>query len=394
MLRTLLLACAAVAVSADFAAPKFDLELTKSAYDRWEPIGKALLETHGYNYTWGPLHAFLENALPHNTWVELEPLWGDVLKSYPTFYQEEVNAIFKFLTENGFTEWTLGQVVMVQLFYEVEDACTSIVAQHANGTIFHGRNLDYGLPGLENFTAQIRFTKQGVPVAQGTMYVGYLGLLTGQRLNPDGTGAWAISLDQRFYGQKVIPYIPTVKEFLSGVQNVGFFLRDMLTNEESYTSALPKLQSVAIPAPAYLIVSGVGNNEGVIITRDRNGTSKALGTGRGFWPLDVDSGAWYRLETNFDNWEPLTDGRRKHAHAGMDALSRDSLSLDGIMGVLSTPPVLADDTTYTALMHNDAGFYSTTVREHPAEVAEKRRQELLGNVAVKLRDLVAWWKSQ
>lgn len=393
MLRTLLLATAVVAVSADFAAPKFDVELTKTAYERWAPVGKALLDKHGYEYTWGPLHQFLENALPHNVWKDMAPLWDIVLASYPKYYRDEVIAIYRFLTEHGFKEWTLGQVTMVQLFYEVEDACTSIVAQHPNGTIFHGRNLDYGLPGLENFTAQIRFTNKGVPVAQGTMYVGYLGLLTGQRLNPDGTGAWGISLDQRFYGEKVIPYIPTVKEMLAGVQNVGFFLRDTIINEESYAAALPKLQNVAIPAPAYLIVSGLNKDEGVIITRDRNGTSKAWGTGRGFWPLDTASGAWYRLETNFDNWEPLTDGRRKHAHEGMDALGAQGVTLDGIFKVLSTPPVLASDTTYTALMQNDAGFYSTTVREHPSDEAERRRQEMLPNVALKLRDLFAWWKA-
>ena len=64
---------------------------------------------------------------------------------------------------------------MVQLFYEVEDACTSIVTQDSNGTITHARNLDYGLPGLANFTATITFQQGGRPVARGTMYVGYCG---------------------------------------------------------------------------------------------------------------------------------------------------------------------------------------------------------------------------
>eukprot|EP01065_Artemidia_motanka_P013865 TRINITY_DN1781_c0_g1_i1.p1 TRINITY_DN1781_c0_g1~~TRINITY_DN1781_c0_g1_i1.p1 ORF type:complete len:424 (+),score=171.92 TRINITY_DN1781_c0_g1_i1:63-1274(+) len=387
-------ACCAASVSADFTAPEFTVDLDKSAYDRWAPVANGLINARGYNYTWAPLHAFLEKVLPHKVWVETEPLWMKVLAGYPEFYQEEIHAYYKWVTEQGHTEWTLGQMVMVQLFYEVEDACTSIVSQHTNGTIFHGRNLDYGLPGLENFTASIRFTKGGKPVAQGTMYVGYCGLLTGQKLNSDGTGAWAVSLDQRFYGKTVIPYIPTIKQFLAGVQNVGFFLRDTLTSAPDFETALPLLKDTKIPAPSYLIASGLKAGEGAVITRDRNGTSYAAGTGRGFWPIDADKGAWYRLETNFDNWEPLTDGRRKHAHEGMDALGQSGADMDGIFSVLSTPPVLAKDTTYTAMMINEAGFYRTTVREHSAKESAERTAKMQESVSKKMQDLVAWYRQQ
>lgn len=39
--------------------------------------------------------------------------------------------------------------------------CTSIVAQDKNGTVYHGRNLDYSLPELRNMTFNAVFLKKG-----------------------------------------------------------------------------------------------------------------------------------------------------------------------------------------------------------------------------------------
>ena len=223
------------------------------------------------------------------------------------------------------------------------------------------------------------------------MYLGYCGLLTGQHL---GNSPWSVSLNQRFIGKQKVPYLPTIQALLAGVQNVGFTLRDALLEQPSYTVAAAHLRSVKIPAPAYLIAAGSQRGEGVVITRDRNGTSEAHGTGRGFWPLDVASGAWYRLETNFDNWEPITDGRRQAAHKSMDKLGQAGADTAGLIQVLSTPPVLADDTTYTASMQNDVGEYSTLVRQHDAQSAAQLWQRKLDHVSEQLQLVVKWFRSQ
>jgi N-acylethanolamine-hydrolysing acid amidase len=397
MMRLAHAACLLASASADFVTPEFTLDMDLPAYERWAPIGQGLLDARGYEYTWKPLHEYLENALPRERWLELEPLWANVLSSYPESYQEEVRAFYKFIAEEQGTNWTLGQVTMVQLFYEVEDACTSIVAQHSNGTIFHGRNLDYGLPGLQNFTATITVVKDGKPVTRGTMYVGYLGFLTGHHILPDGTASWSVSLNERFIdGKNITPYVPTIKAFLAGVQNVGFTLRDALAEQPDYTAATALLKDVPLPSPSYLTIGGVKKNEGVVITRNRNGTATAAGTGRGYWEMDADKGHWYRLETNFDNWWPdlLTDGRRKAARNGMEALGQDKADAENLFALLSTPPVLAKDTTYTAMMINEAGYYSTTAREADPAQAEAVLRERLPRTAAALQEVVEWYRQQ
>eukprot|EP01059_Diplonema_ambulator_P005788 TRINITY_DN15578_c0_g1_i1.p1 TRINITY_DN15578_c0_g1~~TRINITY_DN15578_c0_g1_i1.p1 ORF type:complete len:396 (+),score=151.76 TRINITY_DN15578_c0_g1_i1:55-1242(+) len=386
--------CCAVAVSADFIADEYTVDLDQPAYERWKPVLDIAINKHGYDNSWGAFHAFLEDVLTHKEWEETAPLWDTIYSGYPLQYKEEINAFYRWLHENNHTDWTLGQLTMSQLFYEVEDACTSIVAQHTNGSIFHSRNLDYGLPDLQNFTTTITFIRNGQKIVKGTMYLGYCGLLTGQHYTSPNSASWSISLNQRFYGKSVIPYEDTIKELLAGVQNVGFTLRDALTSVSSFTAGTALMRNKPIPAPAYLIMAGTQNDEGVVITRDRNGTSDAWGTGRGYWPLNVTGGDWYRLETNFDNWEPITDGRRQAAHKSLDALGQTNADIYGLNMTLSTPPVLAPTTTYTANMFNAAGYYQTICRTHTQQANELRKAEMVKQVRAKMLNLLKWWREQ
>jgi len=127
---------------------------------------------------------------------------------------------------------------------------------------------------------------------------------------------------------------------------------------------LPVLSSTAMDDAVYLTVAGLGNREGAVITRNRNGTDES--GHRGVWKMGTPPASWYRLETNFDNWKPLTDGRRQAAHKHMNALGQQkAANFDGLLAVLGTPPVLADDTTYTAFMSAALGVYGAIVRSHP-----------------------------
>jgi len=48
----------------------------------------------------------------------------------------------------------------------------------------------------------------------------------------------------------------------------------------------------------------------------------------------------------------------------MNATGKQNISLNTIFGVLSTPPVLNDQTTYTTLMSAAAGNYTTYARTY------------------------------
>ena len=57
----------------------------------------------------------------------------------PQPYQDELLGIA------NVTGINLGEIVLVNIFYEVNAFCTSIVAEDPSGKLYHARNLDFGL---------------------------------------------------------------------------------------------------------------------------------------------------------------------------------------------------------------------------------------------------------
>ena len=75
----------------------------------------------------------------------------------------------------------LGDIVIMNLYYELDSGCTSILAQNKEGQILHGRNLDYGIAGLQNMTVDVSLQRKGVEAYRMVTYAGYVGSLTGMR---------------------------------------------------------------------------------------------------------------------------------------------------------------------------------------------------------------------
>ena len=89
----------------------------------------------------------------------------------------------------------------------------------------------------------------------------------------------------------------------------------------------------------------------------------------GIWSIGDGTkapGEWWRLETNWDHWTVITDGRRQAANKAMAGIGQDFVDLGAMEKLLATPPVLADDTVYTALIWPSGSVYQSTVRTHTA----------------------------
>lgn len=265
-------------------------------------------------------------------------LIGDYLEKHlPASYAAEIKSIA------AATGHTPAELFILNTYYDVMTSCTSIVAAHSNGTVFHGRNLDYGIPGLQNITADILFTKGGKLLYRGTTYVGYVGLLTGLR-----PGAFSVSIDARHTKNGTV-WDNAAEAFLKGGHSIGLFLRDLLETQASFQDALPIVQSVHLDAPSYIIMGGT-NGQGAIVTRER---SSAVDT----WKLDSGLGRWFLVETNDDHWEVPDDIRRDAANGHMNATTPDKVSQQFMSGVMSAYPNLNSETTYTTIMNVDGGVY-------------------------------------
>lgn len=239
--------------------------------------------------------------------------------------------------------------------------CTSIVAQAANGTIVHARNQDYSLPGLSNITVQLEFTRSGRVVYRGNTFASYIGLPTAMV-----PGGWSVSCDSRFDagGWNLMDNVRAAR---AGAKTIGIFVRQMLETAPSYHDAIAMLNSTSLIAPAYYIVGGSAPGEGAVVTRSRDAPDDES-HGEGIWSIGdgttPSAREWWRLETNFDHWGVAKDGRRSAANKMMAGIGQSDVDLQRLFHLLSTPPVLASDTVYTALMWPHTGSYTTVIREH------------------------------
>ena len=257
----------------------------------------------------------------------------------------------------------LGDVVLANLLYEItafshspSKMCTSIVAEVMNGTIYHGRNLDYGTftDLLRNVTAIVDYQQGGETVYTGTTFVGMVGLLTGQK--PYG---YTITLDERDQGDWWMNLIEGLADGTDGVTSL--LIRDTLAGDYTFEAAIDKLAYSPLIAPCYIIVGGTTSGQGVVITRDRVSAVD-------LWYLNALGGQWFLVETNYDHWTtpPPHDDRQDPAIKAMNATGRANINAPALFSVLSIPPVMNSATTYTVTMSAAIPeLYNTWVRPYP-----------------------------
>lgn len=116
--------------------PWYTVDLDAAPIERWTKISKNL----------APQIQEILNALKNLTdeffggkifkWVDDHMKNWDAILPQP--YQDEIKGI------SAATGIPLGEIVLYNLFYDLANFCTSIVAEDPMGNIFHARNMDFG----------------------------------------------------------------------------------------------------------------------------------------------------------------------------------------------------------------------------------------------------------
>lgn len=299
---------------------------------------------------------FVEALVPKSLVEMIRGLQIDIVNDLPYPYGAELLGVAKAANLSAIEAFLANVVYELTAFdwgsvNKDFNACTSIIAQTTNGTIYHVRNMDYGYPNfLRNLTVEVDFLENGVVSYTGTTFVGYVGLLTGQKPNK-----FTVTLNQRSKGMW---WMNLLEAFISGTHGLAAFLiRDILAHPlMDFKSAVDTLSSTPFIASSYIIVAGVNPNEGVVITRGRPRATD-------MWWLGSNH-TWYLIETNYDHWEaaPSFDDRREPAHNAMREMGQANVTATGLWRVLSTPLVANSGTIYSVVM--SAGkpeIYSTRI---------------------------------
>ncbi|KAI6241831.1 N-acylethanolamine-hydrolyzing acid amidase [Aphelenchoides fujianensis] len=292
-------------------------------------------------------------------------LFEDLLEWIPEPYNSEIRGVA------DVTGLPLGQVVLYNVFYEVFTVCTSIVAQGNNGTLYHARNLDFGLflgwdfrrhdwqlsAVLRKMIVNINWMKNGKLVFKSNNFAGFTGVYNG--LKPS---TFTITANERFgiaggfYG---------MLRYVLGLEPNGRFMtwlvRETLEQANTYGEAVDFLSNTPILSPVYYIVGGNKSFEGAIVHRSLNATDLLV-------EMDPNSpNGWYLLQTNYDQGtEPLfIDDRDTPGNACMQMLTQGNVGFQGIFNVLSSRTNLNKLTTYTVLMSTGSNAFETHIQSCP-----------------------------
>lgn len=286
---------------------------------------------------------FLLN-LPSSFLIQLHALERVVAQKHKEFYNE-LQGVAKY------ANISFEEAYAFNLIYELLSSCTSIVSIDKNGNIIHGRNLDYPYGSLlSKFLVRYEFYRNGSLIFEGDGNAGFLGLATGMK-----KGAFAVSLNQRDSTSKkgetsldMVIKLP-----------VPYIIRKVLENAENFDDAVNMLSREKFASNAYLIVSGIDINEGVVLTRNKNSLDFSS-------QVDEKNGDWFVVQTNYDRdiEDPVSDPRRTAAEGRMREIGRENMDMSRMFNeVLSVNPNKNSITITSGVICAKTGDFNTTIWE-------------------------------
>ena len=193
-------------------------------------------------------------------------------------------------------EIDMDEVMLLNYLYELQAFCTSIVARQADGTIIHGRNLDFSFSDeMRNITYIGNYYKDGVHLFDAVMFAADIGIYTGVR-----PGAFSISENDRQGKVTIDAILANIKMMFEGQDEISWITRQALTNCNNFECALNHFVSAPIIATGYLTMAGIKPYEGAIISRDKFGAAH----------IDMLSNkTWYLAQTNDDHFDGTCQNR-------------------------------------------------------------------------------------
>ncbi|GAU92270.1 hypothetical protein RvY_04371 [Ramazzottius varieornatus] len=333
-------------------APKYNVSLDVEPRLRWRHVVADYpylnITTYGmlnvFNFfADGSFYPFNGNFSP-----DRKRIVEDYLNRLPLDLRQELEGIAEF--SNVSKEF----ITMANIVYEIVTFCTSIVASDINGKPIHGRNLDFrGTPLLRDETIHVDFVRKinGVQqiVYSAVTVAGSISLMTAQK-----PGVFTYSLNRRItktgHGMEDATLNFDVFRNTSSTVLLSM-VRQALETATTYEGAVEQFSRAWLPSPCYLIIGGTRENEGVILTRDRDRPVDVH-------PIDVRQGRWYVAQTNTDRWLPFdnkTDpfsaqNRLEIAERALNRTTRRNINFKTMFDVIGTNAVYNHATVFSTVM--------------------------------------------
>jgi len=255
----------------------------------------------------------------------------------------------------------------------VKTGCSGLLVAMPNGTVVHGRNMDFGgnfptrdgrVLYLPDVLVQVLFMRGGKPLYTSVQWPGYTGIHTAMRF-----GGWSFEQNTRFHDGAL--------SYQYGLKHgaVGFELsaRKIMETTPDFEAAVKRLRQLDLMAPSYFIVAGPGPYQGAVITMDRGAHKKGtplltrLSSGRNALRHGSLYTDWNIVQTNDDlNKKPL-DTRRPLEELRLARSTRAQVSPEWVFGEMTGRALYNYLTVYTNVYVPATGYVK--VAAHPENIA-------------------------
>lgn len=288
----------------------------------------------------------------------------------PAELEEEYRGIERYVNDSGVTYSRLVITDMWQAVDAPSFGCSGVLAAMPNGTVVHGRNIDYEQDKLIKVSLKHNvtigggggffdgvFKKGGRRVAEFIASTGSLGIHTGM-----APGRFSINSNAR--GGADMDFFNGVAENLkaaeAGAENFPWVMRRILLSAPDFKSALSAIEGANLNAPNYFILAGSEPYQGAVVTKDRMGTHEA--TTPPTQRLNASAGVWHLVQTNDDLLSDPLDARRGSALLRLSQSDQASVSLDFVEGEMRASPTTNSDTLLTWVADPKMGAHRVFTR--------------------------------
>jgi hypothetical protein len=331
----------------------FDIDLDKQPEQRWAEVA------HHYRTE----VIAMAKALPLSIKMRLSAaqISGFLELKHETEYEREMQGWVELMND---TAVTLDVVKQMNMLYEMTSptACSGLLWAMQNGTVMHGRNMDYTFHVLmpdntsiniwPNVTFQATFWKAGTPLYVSTHWPMMVGVATAMRFN-----GWSFEQNTRAAKQDIQKNLAAAQ---TGGKFFGTVVRKAMEVTTNFNNAVDIMSKAKFAAPQYFVMSGTGPFEGVVITIDRLGKHQT--STPPIMNISNTTDGWHLLQTNDDLNGPARDARRPTANYMLSEKTQDIISEDHLMEFMQSAPLATPfGTSYSTVMVPATGYYKTSL---------------------------------
>jgi hypothetical protein len=256
-------------------------------------------------------------------------------------YADEIKSIADFVNI------PFEDILLLQLCYELNSCCTSVVTRVSNEKSFF-RTMDWPLDFLNKLTVDLEFVKSNRVVFKATSWIGYVGIATAT-----AQGKFSVAMNFRLTKDRTLSNIlSNVYALLNMKWPVGYLIREVCTSECSYNKMLIDFCKASVVSPCYLTICPANDSKPFVITRDPEA-----------YEIHEED---YVIQTNCDQCKTEPDilysvSRRLLATDVISQHGNNFASVDQLTRAMLRRPIVNEETIYYTIMNPKTGLhYSAT----------------------------------